>query len=84
MRGNHSALVTDKETIKLLADTLNLAKGHIITAPRRTYRNDENELEQLILLRIDEVLAEAAPGPAPVIELTDGLGAPEPILTIQA
>jgi hypothetical protein len=76
--------VTEKETIKLLADTLNLAKGHILTAPRRTYRNDENELEQLILLRIDEVLAEAAPGPAPVIELNDAPGVPEPILEIQA
>jgi len=76
--------VTDKETIKLLADTLNLAKGHILTAPRRTYRNDENELEQLILLRIDEVLSEASPGPAPVIDLSDAPEAPEPILTIQA
>ena len=76
--------MTDKETIKLLSDTLNLAKGHILTAHRRTFRNDENELEQLILLRIDEVLAEASPGPAPVIELNDAPGAPEPILTIQA
>ena len=76
--------MTDKETIKLLSDTLNLAKGHILTAPRRTFRNDENELEQLIILRIDEVLAEASPGPAPVIELTDVPGAPGLILEIQA
>jgi len=76
--------VTDKDTIKLLADTLNLAKGHILTAPRRTYRNDENELEQLILLRIDEVLAGASPDQAPVIELNDSLAEREPTLTIQA
>lgn len=51
---------------------------------QRLIREYGNELEQLILLRIDEVLAEASPGPAPVIELTDVPGAPWPILAIQA